>query len=191
MSEEKKELVLVTGGTGLVGYGIQTYLKEHPEAKHGAEWVFLGDKDYDLRKESETHEMFKKYQPTYVIHLAARVGGLFTNLKYKVEFYRENILIADNVMERCRIDKVKKLIKHQNEKHGWEFIFLGANIDAAETAVSMGISRDRAADYISDHEGTALNYSVLSEVTSAIRSGIGVAPGWSKSITEDIKRRKR
>ena len=110
MSEEKKELVLVTGGTGLVGYGIQTYLKEHPEAKHGAEWVFLGDKDYDLRKESETHEMFKKYQPTYVIHLAARVGGLFTNLKYKVEFYRENILIDDNVMECCRIYKVKKLI---------------------------------------------------------------------------------
>ena len=97
----------------------------------------------------------------------------------------------ENASRRYTYDKVKKLIKHQNEKHGWEFIFLGANIDAAETAVSMGISRDRAADYISDHEGTALNYSVLSEVTSAIRSGIGVAPNWSKSITEDIKRRKR
>lgn len=97
----------------------------------------------------------------------------------------------ENASRRYSYDKVKKLIKHQNEQYGWEFIFLGANIDAAETAVSMGISRDRAADYISDHEGTALNYSVLSEVTSAIRSGIGVAPGWSKSITEDIKRRKR
>lgn len=97
----------------------------------------------------------------------------------------------ENASRRYTYDKVKKLIKHQNEKHGWEFIFLGANIDAAETAVSMGISRDRAADYISDREGTALNYSVISEVTSAIRSGIGVAPGWNKSITDDIKRRKR
>ena len=97
----------------------------------------------------------------------------------------------ENASRRYTYDKVKKLIKHQNEKYGWEFIFLGANIDAAETAVNMGISKDRAADYISDHEGTALNYSVLSEVTSAIRSGIGVAPGWSKSITDDINRRKR
>ena len=97
----------------------------------------------------------------------------------------------ENASRRYTYDKVKKLIEHQKVKYGWEFIFLGANIDAAETAVSMGISRDRAADYISDHEGTALNYSVLSEVASAIRSGIGVTPGWSKSITEDIKRRKR
>ena len=97
----------------------------------------------------------------------------------------------ENASHRFTYDKVKKLIEHQNEKYGWEFIFLGANIDAAETAVNMGISKDRAADYISDHEGTALNYSVLSEVTSAIRSGIGVAPGWSKSITDDINRRKR
>lgn len=97
----------------------------------------------------------------------------------------------ENASRRYTYDKVKKLIEHQNEKYGWEFIFLGANIDAAETAVNMGISKDRAADYISDHEGTALNYSVLSEVTSAIRSGIGVAPGWSKSITDDINRRKR
>lgn len=97
----------------------------------------------------------------------------------------------ENASHRFTYDKVKKLIKHQNEKYGWEFIFLGANIDAAETAVNMGISKDRAADYISDHEGTALNYSVLSEVTSAIRSGIGVAPGWSKLITDDINRRKR
>lgn len=97
----------------------------------------------------------------------------------------------ENASRRYTYEKVKKLIKHQKEKYGWEFIFLGANIDAAETAVNMGISRDRAADYISDHEGTALNYSVLSEVTSAIRSGIGVSPDWSKSISDDISRRKR
>ena len=97
----------------------------------------------------------------------------------------------ENASRRYTYDKVKKLIEHQKAKYGWEFIFLGANIDAAETAVSMGISRDRAADYISDREGTALNYSVLSEVASAVRSGVGIAPGWSKSISDDIDRRKR
>lgn len=130
------------------------------------------------------------------------VGGAVSHIRKMHKYIRPEDVPAktlfiittdgmENASRRYTYEKVKKLIKHQNEKYGWEFIFLGANIDAAETAVSMGISRDRAADYISDHEGTALNYSVLSEVTSAIRSGIGVAPGWSKSITEDIKRRKR
>ena len=97
----------------------------------------------------------------------------------------------ENASRRYTYDKVKKLIEHQKAKYGWEFIFLGANIDAAETAVSMGISRDRAADYISDRAGTALNYSVLSEVASAVRSGAGIAPDWNNSISDDIKRRKR
>ena len=97
----------------------------------------------------------------------------------------------ENASRRYTYDKVKKLIEYQKAKYGWEFIFLGANIDAAETAVSMGISRDRAADYISDREGTALNYSVLSEVASAVRSGAGIAPDWKSSISDDINRRKR
>ena len=96
----------------------------------------------------------------------------------------------ENSSRRFTYDKVKKLIEHKKEKYGWEFIFLGANIDAAKTAVSMGISKDRAAEYISDSDGTALNYSVLSNVASAIRSGSEVDPDWSKPILEDIKCRK-
>lgn len=130
------------------------------------------------------------------------VGGAVSHIKKIHKYIRPEDVPAktlfiittdgmENASRRYTYEKVKKLIKHQKEKYGWEFIFLGANIDAAETAVNMGISRDRAADYISDHEGTALNYSVLSDVTSAIRSGIGVAPGWSKSISDDISRRKR
>ena len=87
--------------------------------------------------------------------------------------------------------KVKKLIEKQKEKHGWEFIFLGANIDAAEAAANIGISRDRAAKYISDPEGTALNYSVLSSVASAVRSGSGIDECWCESINEDMDRRSR
>lgn len=96
----------------------------------------------------------------------------------------------ENASRHYTYEKVKKLIEHQKAKYGWEFIFLGANIDAAETAVSMGISRDRAADYISDRAGTALNYSVISEITSAVRSGKGIAADWKKRISEDKNGRK-
>ena len=96
----------------------------------------------------------------------------------------------ENASRHYTYDKVKKLIEHQKAKYGWEFIFLGANIDAAETAVSMGISRDRAADYISDRVGTALNYSVISEITSAVRSGKGISADWKKRISEDKNGRK-
>ena len=96
----------------------------------------------------------------------------------------------ENASRHYTYDKVKKLIEHQKAKYGWEFIFLGANIDAAETAVSMGISRDRAADYISDRAGTALNYSVISEITSAVRSGKGISADWKKRISEDKNGRK-
>jgi hypothetical protein len=82
------------------------------------------------------------------------------------------------------------MIESQKEV-GWEFIFLGANIDAAETAVSMGIDRNRSADYISDPKGTNLNYNVLSGVISSVRSGFGIAPDWHKKIDDDIKKRKR
>lgn len=96
----------------------------------------------------------------------------------------------ENASRHYTYDKVKKLIEHQKSKYGWEFIFLGANIDAAETAVSMGISRDRAADYISDRVGTALNYSVISDIASAVRSGKGISADWKKRISEDKNGRK-
>lgn len=96
----------------------------------------------------------------------------------------------ENASRNYDYSKVKELIEHQKEK-GWEFIFLGANIDAAETAVSMGISRDRAADYISDHAGTALNFNVLSCVASAVRSGAGISGDWNQKIKDDMKRKNK
>ena len=78
--------------------------------KDNEEWIFLSSKDGDVRKRSDTEAIFEKYKPTHVIHLAAKVGGLFANMAQKVEFFRENILINDNIMECCRIYKVQKLV---------------------------------------------------------------------------------
>lgn len=104
-----QRVVLVTGGTGLVGQGIQKVWSEEPESKD-EKWIFLSSKDVNLIDRKSTEECFEKYKPTHVIHLAAKVGGLFHNMAKNVEFYRENIIMNDNVMECCRIYKVQKLV---------------------------------------------------------------------------------
>ena len=102
-------VVLVTGGTGLYGKAIEHVVKEDGYDT-GNTWFFACSKDADLRDMASTEALFERVKPTHVIHLAAMVGGLFKNMKYKVEFYRENILINDNVMECSRKFEVKKLV---------------------------------------------------------------------------------
>mmetsp|Transcript_15625 Transcript_15625/g.20570 ORF Transcript_15625/g.20570 Transcript_15625/m.20570 type:complete len:321 (+) Transcript_15625:189-1151(+) len=103
-----KAVILVTGGTGLVGCGVKEALEGMK--KDNEEWIFLSSKDGNLIEMEATKKIFEKYKPTHVLHLAAFVGGLFRNLKYKVEFYRWNVLMNDNIMECCRLYKVRKLV---------------------------------------------------------------------------------
>ena len=96
----------------------------------------------------------------------------------------------ENASREYSYGRVKKMVEQQKEKYGWEFLFLGANIDAIETAGRFGISADRAANYNSDREGTALNYDVLAETVCKMR--VAAAPidaGWKKRIDEDYQRR--
>jgi DNA-directed RNA polymerase beta subunit len=82
------------------------------------------------------------------------------------------------------------MIERQKEKYQWEFIFLGANIDAIKTASDFGISHDRVANYHSDERGTALNYDVISETVREFRMQKSINPDWNKKINEDFKNRK-
>ncbi len=95
----------------------------------------------------------------------------------------------ENASRRYSSDKVKQMIERQKEKYGWEFLFLGANIDAVETAKRFGISSDRAVKYVSDKEGTALNYEILNEAISVVRANATLGADWKKTIEEDQKRR--
>lgn len=86
------------------------------------------------------------------------------------------------------LTELRKLVK-EHEKKGWEFLFLGANIDAPEVAYSMGMRRDRAVRYESDSVGTALNYEVISETLSDMRLGKNIDESWKKRIEEDRQKR--
>ena len=87
-------------------------------------------------------------------------------------------------------ETVKKMIERQKKMYGWEFLFLGANIDAVETAKHFGIGADRAVNYRADSRGTQLNYEVVSEAVSAVRCSRPLSAGWSARIDEDYKSRK-
>lgn len=93
----------------------------------------------------------------------------------------------------CRYDseRVKQMIERQKARHGWEFLFLGANIDAVETAGRFGIGADRAVNYHADRAGTQLNYEVLSEAVSAVRCSAPLGAAWKERIDEDFRARKR
>lgn len=75
----------------------------------------------------------------------------------------------ENSSRQYSYNKVKKMVQKEKEKYGWEFLFLGANMDAVEVAGRFGIGADRALNYQCDSQGTALNYKVLSETVSAVR----------------------
>ncbi len=97
----------------------------------------------------------------------------------------------ENASRRYNSDKVKSMIERQKSKYGWEFLFLGANIDAVETAAHFGIDEDKAVNYRSDSIGTQLNYDVMSETISSFRGGATIAPDWKKRIDKDFRKRKK
>ncbi|KAJ3534787.1 hypothetical protein NM688_g7080 [Phlebia brevispora] len=114
MSAEQS-VILVTGGTGLIGKAIQYVIETEPAGsrfgkKPGETWIFIGQNDGDLKDAESTKKLFEKYKPTHIIHLAALVGGLFKNMKYKLTFLRENMLINDNVLHWAQVFGCKKVV---------------------------------------------------------------------------------
>ena len=100
----------------------------------------------------------------------------------------------ENASREFSHDKIKSMIKRQQSKFGWEFIFLGANIDAVEVANRIGITRNRAQTFHNDKKGIELNYQILSETVSCYRESAPsarIADDWSERIEEDHKMRKR
>ena len=96
----------------------------------------------------------------------------------------------ENASREYKYDKIKAMIEKQKEKFGWEFLFIGANIDAVETASKFGISADRAANYHADGKGTAVMYEAVSQTVCCARAAAPITADWKKQIDEDYEERK-
>lgn len=95
----------------------------------------------------------------------------------------------ENASREYSADKVRAMIRRQKEKYGWEFLFLGANIDAVSTAAAIGIDEDRAVNFHCDSPGTALNYDVVSEAIHTVRRCAPLNRSWKRRIDEDFLKR--
>jgi len=98
----------------------------------------------------------------------------------------------ENASREFSYSKIKSMVEHQKAKYAWEFIFLGANIDAIDVAGRFGIARNRAVDFCNDSEGVELNYAVMSQAVSEYRAaplGASLSDDWSKDIKADYLKR--
>ena len=96
----------------------------------------------------------------------------------------------ENASRRYTHNKIKAMIERQKEKYGWEFLFLGANIDAVSVANTIGIAADRAVDYHADAKGTALNYEAVGQAVSAVRGNRKLTGAWKSAVAADHKNRR-
>lgn len=97
----------------------------------------------------------------------------------------------ENASRKYTSDEVKKMVERQKEEFGWEFLFIGANIDSVETAKHFGISEDRAVNYHADKPGTRVLYEAVAETVSCMRSNQKIKSSWGKKISEDFESRKK
>ena len=95
----------------------------------------------------------------------------------------------ENASRHYTSDEVKAMARKEKEQYGWEFLFLGANIDAVETAARFGIGRDRAVNFHSDSRGQALNYKVVSEAVCQLRCSAPLGANWKDEIEADFRSR--
>ena len=95
----------------------------------------------------------------------------------------------ENASREYSYNRLKKLIERQKEKYGWEFIFLGANIDAAREAARFGISEDHAANYHADRKGTAVIYEAVNEAVCCARAARPMTADWKRRVDEDYNKR--
>ncbi len=130
--------------------------------------------------------------------IGASINKIATAERNTAEDFRAEkvmfVIITDgeeNSSREYTSQKVKSLIEKQKRKHGWEFIFLGANIDAVETAKKFGIDKNRAQNFHADSEGVAMNYRVMSEAVASYRTCEAMSEDWGAEIEGDFVGRGR
>ena len=179
--------------------------KDEPGAAYVSTVLFdnLSEVIHDRVKLENVPQMTRKeYYVRGCTALLDAVGGAIHHIGNDHKYAREEdrhekalIVITTDGMEnasrRYTYDKVKAMIRRQKEQYGWEFLFLGANIDAAKEAARFGIDADRTANYHADHTGTAVIYEAVSEAVCCVREARPMAADRKRSFDEDFRKRGR
>ena len=97
----------------------------------------------------------------------------------------------ENASRQYSLEDVRKMIEHEKEKYGWEFLFLGANIDAIETAGHLGIQADRATNFVHDSAGVELSFHSMARAVSAARCNAPIDAGWKEDVEADFIKRSK
>lgn len=214
MKKNLTELVMILDRSGSMGGlesdtigGYNSMLKKQGETEGEVlvSTVLFDDRSEVLFDRVPLEELPQMTDKEYYVRgctaLLDAVGGAIRHIGNVHKYAREEdrpektifVITTDGLENASReysYDIVKRMVERQKEKYGWEFLFLGANIDAIETAGKFGISADRAANYHSDHIGTALNYEVLADAVCEMRgSAKAIGADWKKRIDEDFRRR--
>ncbi len=156
---------------------------------------------HDRIKLSQVNEMTERdYVPCGSTALTDAIGGAIHHIGNIHKYARSEdvpehtmfVIITDGYENSSHIyssNRVKAMIENEKEKYGWEFLFIGANINAVETARHFGISEDRAVDYCADGQGTAVLYDTVSDTVCDMRAAMPICDDWSKKIKKDFKGR--
>lgn len=157
---------------------------------------------HDRLKLSEIKPMTDKdYTVRGCTALIDALGGAIKHIRNIHKYAREEdvpkntmfVITTDgmeNASRRYSSEEVKRMIQHQKEKYGWEFLFIGANIDAVETARHYGIDEDRAVNYHADKMGTGVVYDTVAKAVRSVRESRAL-DNWSDEIKRDYKKRSK
>lgn len=216
MKKNLTELVFVTDMSGSMDHltddtigGFNSILREQKEVDGEVylSAVLFNDEEkvlYDRVDIREVPEMTRKdYQARGCTALLDALGGAIHHIGNVHKYAREEdvpektlFVVTTDGMEnasfRYSYEQVKKMVEHEQEKYGWEFLFLGANIDAYEAGARMGFRRERIANYIADSEGSGRVYDSVNRACVSLRSCAKMIDNsWSEEIDKDYKARKK
>lgn len=220
MKENLTELVFILDRSGSMsgleadtigGFNSMIKKQQKEEGEAVVSTVLFDDRCDVIHDRVDISKIKKLTEDEYYVRgctaLLDAVGGAIEHIGTVQKYAREEdrpsktlfVITTDgleNASKRYSFKDIKRMIEQKKEKNNWEFLFLGANIDAIEVAGNMGISRDRAANYNCDSAGTALNYAVLEKAVSKVRRCKAVqmseafcGGAWKAEIDEDFAER--
>ena len=214
MKKDLTELVFILDRSGsMAGLesdtigGCNTMLKKQKaEAGEATVTTVLFDNDYELLHdridirglELITEKDYYVRGSTALLDALGRTISKIANAQRHTsdELRAEKVLFVittdgmENASREYDYARIRRMVKRQQQKYGWEFIFLGANIDAFDTADRMGIRPDRTANYYADSVGTEVNFMAVNEAVTQIRGQKSISEDWKADIEADFRSRK-